>query len=128
MAVPVYHDRCHEQITLTITLTQEEGPRTLGTRVYFKSTDTHALLHKTFYHPKHTYKGIVKSQLSRYRRICTDEQDVEMATKVLFQALRLRGYSKRFLREIKKEVKQLFKDGFKPIIQEVRRLQAHCRI
>jgi len=36
---------------------------TLQSRVYFKPTDTHQLLHKDSFHPKHTTKGILKSQL-----------------------------------------------------------------
>lgn len=85
----------------------EDGKGSLGTRVYFKPTDTHALLHKTSYHPKHTYKGIVKSQLIRFNRICTKQEDVELATAVLFKALRPRGYSRSFLRSIKTEVQQV---------------------
>lgn len=80
----------------------------LATRVFFKTTDTHALLHKASYHPKHTFKGIVKSQLIRFRRICTFEEDVEKATNILFTALRKRGYAKRFLRGIKAQVKHSF--------------------
>ena len=68
----------------------------LATRVFFKKTDTHALLHKTSYHPKHTFKGIVKSQIIRFRRICSLEEDVEIATRTLFAALRPRSYSRRF--------------------------------
>lgn len=86
----------------------ENGDMQMGTRVYFKPTDTHALLHKSSYHPKHTYKGIVKSQLIRFRRICTAEEDVSWATRTLFKALRSRGYSRTFLRTIKSEVKLAF--------------------
>lgn len=32
----------------------------LDIKVFFKETDTHALLHKTSHHPKHTYKGLLK--------------------------------------------------------------------
>lgn len=44
-------------------------------KVYFKSTDTHALLHKASYHPKHTFTGIIKSQIiqfffSHFFKIC----------------------------------------------------------
>lgn len=84
-----------------------EGQGKLGTRVFFKPTDTHALLHKTSYHPRHTFRGIVKSQLVRFHRICSAEEDVESATRTLFKALRNRGYSRTFLRDIKSEVKQL---------------------
>lgn len=78
----------------------------LATRVYFKST--HALLQKSSYHPKHTSRGIIKSQLIRFHCICSLEEDVEVATNTLFAALRPRGYSRRFLRHIKAEVKHSF--------------------
>lgn len=74
----------------------------LLTRVYFKPTDTHALLHKTSYHPKHTFKGIVKSQIIRFYRISSRETDLNHAISILFHSLRRRGYSRRFLRYVKK--------------------------
>lgn len=72
--------------------------RKLDIKVFFKSTDTHALLQKGSHHPKHTFRGIVKSQLIRFRRICTRTQDFLQATRVLFGALRARGYVRSFLR------------------------------
>lgn len=71
---------------------------TLDVKVYFKDTDTHALLHGSSFHPRHTFRGIVKSQLLRFSRICTQQQDFWGATYVLFRALRKRGYSRSFLR------------------------------
>ena len=45
-------------------------------KVFFKPTDTHALLFKNSFHPRHTFKGIVKSQLRiRFDRICTRRED-----------------------------------------------------
>lgn len=73
----------------------------LHTKVYFKDTDTHALLHKHSYHPKHTFPGIVKSQIIRFYRISSSTQHFNEAVHILFIALRKRGYSKRFLRTIK---------------------------
>lgn len=70
----------------------------LDVKVYFKSTDTHALLHRDSFHPTHTFRGIVKSQLLRFKRICTRREDFWGAVKVLFKALRGRGYSRNFLR------------------------------
>ena len=83
-------------------------PLTLATKVYFKETDRHALLHKTSFHPKHTFGGVIKSQLIRFQRICTYPHHTEEATRVLFSALLPRGYSRRFLRTIKAEVRNLF--------------------
>lgn len=71
------------------------------TKVYFKTTDTHALLHKNSYHPKHTFKGIIKSQIIRFHRISSLQSDLQESIRTLFKSLRKRNYSKRFLRSIK---------------------------
>lgn len=70
----------------------------LDVKVFFKSTDTHALLHKHSFHPKHTFRGILKSQILRFKRICTRHKDFIEAVSILFKALRRRGYSRTFLR------------------------------
>ena len=76
----------------------------LDTKVYFKVTDTHELLDKHSFHPKHIFKGIVKSQLIRYMRICNNMSDFHDATSKLFKVLReRRHYSTRFLRKIKSD-------------------------
>lgn len=84
-----------------------KGPTFLETgsldfRVYFKETDTHSLLHKRSFHPKHTFKGIIKSQLLRFKRICTQPSSFYSAVQTLFSALKHRGYSRSFLRRILK--------------------------
>jgi hypothetical protein len=81
---------------------------TFDTKVYFKPTDSHALLHKQSFHPNHTFAGIIKSQLVRFGRICQLEKDFDEATSILFRALYPRGYSKRFLRDIKSKTKVQF--------------------
>lgn len=70
----------------------------LDVKVFFKCTDTHALLHGHSFHPKHTFCGIVKSQLLRFKRICTRNEHFRGAVATLFKALRKRGYSRPFLR------------------------------
>ena len=72
--------------------------RELDVKVFFKKTDTHALLHGDSFHPKHTFRGIVKSQLIRFKRICTRPEDFREAVQILFKALRKRGYSRSLLR------------------------------
>ena len=73
----------------------------VDSKVYFKPTDTHQLLHKESFHPKHTFSGILKSQILRFRRICNNKSDFESATTILFNSLRQRNYSARFLRSVK---------------------------
>ena len=70
--------------------------------MYFKETDTHELLDRHSFHPKHTFDGIVKSQLIRFMRICTNQEDFDKACSLLFKALsEKRHYSMRKLREMK---------------------------
>ena len=78
---------------------QFQSNQKLDLKVYFKDTDTHALLHKSSFHPKHCFSGIVKSQLLRFKRICTQVSDFQTACKTLFKALRQRGYTRTFLRK-----------------------------
>lgn len=103
----------HKSIRLTYNLDSEKvtfldtvifkGPdfeinNHLSFKVHFKDTDTHALLFKSSFHPKHTFRGIVKSQLLRFSRICSQEEHFWEATNTLFRVLRTRGYSRSFLR------------------------------
>jgi len=78
-----------------------ENENGLLTRVFFKSTDTHQLLHKDTFRPKYTFQGIMKCQISRFLRICSNITDVDEAWQILSQSLCKRNYSKRWLRYIK---------------------------
>ena len=76
----------------------------LKTKVYFKPTDTHQLLHTDSFHPKHTHTGILKSQILRYKRISSTFTDYESACHTLFSVLQIRGYSKSKLRKMKRDI------------------------
>ena len=88
----------------------------LDIKVYFKDTDTHALLFKTSLHPKHTFRGIVKSQLLRFDRICTQVSEFWVAARVLFRALLKRGYGRSFLRRCLKSFRREKVAGDKRLI------------
>ncbi|KAL2076761.1 hypothetical protein ACEWY4_027643 [Coilia grayii] len=98
-------DRCSVDFLDTTTFKGPNFPTkgTLDVRVYFKETDTHALLHKHSFHPEHTFGGIIKSQLTRFQRICTLREHFSQAKHTLFKALRSRGYGKAFLKTTFKE-------------------------
>ena len=74
---------------------------TFYTKVYFQPTVTVELLHKKSHHPNYTFKGLIKSQILRYVRICNNKQDVIIECRKLFAALVRKGYSERFLRKNK---------------------------
>jgi len=87
----------------TTTFKDPEEERQLLTKVYFKPTDTHELLFKESFHPKHTFKGVLKSQIIRYYKICSRQSDFEEAWQILYKALSKRKYSKRWLRKVKNQ-------------------------
>ena len=82
------------------------GESELLTKVYFKETDTHQLLHKDSFHPLHTAKGVLKSQILRFQRISSTYHDFSFACNVLFKSLAKRRYSSRLMRKMKLEIWQ----------------------
>ena len=79
-----------------------QAPQTLlCTKVHFKVTNTLQLLHKHSFHPKHTFAGIVRSQIYRYYRLSSSIDDFHSTTSILFKALRRQHYSERFLLLVK---------------------------
>jgi hypothetical protein len=82
----------------------DNGECELRTRVYFKTTDKHQLLHAKSFHPRHTSQGIIKSQLIRYKRLCSTQDEYKDACNILWSVLKLRGYSRTLYRTTKHEV------------------------
>ena len=79
---------------------------TLLTKVYFKETDTHQLLHKGSFHPLHTARGVLKSQILRFQRISSTYEDFSAACLILFRSLKKRNYSSRLMRKMKVDIWQ----------------------
>ena len=82
----------------------ESGTCKLKTKVFFKPTDTHQLLHRNSFHPTHTFTGIVKSQFIRFKRISSTIFDYNEASYTLIKVLINRGYKPRELRNIKNQI------------------------
>ena len=77
---------------------------TLQTKVYFKDTDSHQIIHTKSFHPPHTHKGVLKSQLIRFKRLSSFKTDYDNTCKILFDAIKRRGYSTRLFRQYKNDV------------------------
>jgi GIY-YIG catalytic domain len=73
----------------------------LLSRLYLKPTDSHQLLHSSSFHPPHTTKGILKSQILRFKRLSSTYIDFNNACDILFKAIGTRGYNKRDFRRLK---------------------------
>ncbi|PWA29263.1 hypothetical protein CCH79_00013957 [Gambusia affinis] len=78
----------------------------LDSKTHFKNTDSHQLLHRHSFHPKYTFTGILKTQLIRFNRTCSNTTDRDMATQTLFQALHKQGYPRSLLQRVKKELQR----------------------
>lgn len=83
----------------------------LDTKVHFKDTDTHELLHKQSFHPPHTFKGILKGQIIRFSRICSNNQDMITAVKTVFPILYQRAYGIQFTRNVYFNTVKQIKEG-----------------
>ena len=81
---------------------EKEGK--LDHSVYFKPTDSHQLLHRNSCHPQHTFKGVVKSQILRFRRLCSEAERFENACGIIHKSLRTRGYSSKDLDSWKADI------------------------
>ncbi len=57
-------------------------------------------MHRGSFHPKHVFRGVLKSQLLRFNRICTRQEDRDRAVGTLFQTLQQRGDSRSFLQTV----------------------------
>lgn len=88
----------------TIYTQEEEDHKRIQTKVYFKPTDTHQLLHKQSFHPKHFFTGVLKSQFIRFKRISSTKNDYDEASRTLMTALKPRGYSPRKMRGLKNDI------------------------
>jgi len=81
-----------------------DGTCILHTKVFFKPTDTHQLLHRSSFHPAHTFKSIVRSRFIRFKRISTSFYDYQQASSTLIRVLSSRGYSLPSLLKIKRDI------------------------
>ena len=97
-------------LDLTIFKHTVNGCCTLETKPFFKVTDTHQLVHKSSFHPRHTFSGIIKSQFIRLKRLSSFKEDYDKSSKILIPILRGRGYSNRLLRTLHNEVWFSFKE------------------
>ena len=77
---------------------------TLHTKTFFKETDTHQLLHTNSFHPKHTFNGLIKSQLIRFKRLSSTQQNYNDTCKTLFGFLKNRGYNQSKLRKLQHNI------------------------
>ena len=77
------------------------------TKIFFKESDNHNVLHPSSFHPAHTFKGIIKAQILRFIRLSSFHKDFHASFRILKKALIIKGYSRTLIRKCKSEAFQL---------------------
>ena len=83
---------------------------TLHTKEHRKSTSVSSYLQVSSAHPRHTFPGIVKSQLNRLRRLCSQDSDFEEAVHYLEKRCINSGYDVAMVGEILKGTTNLVRN------------------
>jgi len=78
----------------------------LNTKVFFKETASHQLLDVKSFHPAHTSRGVIKSQILRYKRISSNYTNFKATCEIVFASLLKRGYTRRKLIKARNEIWQ----------------------
>ena len=76
----------------------------LVTELYAKSSASFQYLHRTSYHPPHTFRAITKSQFIRIRRICTTLEDYWAHATIFISFFKSRGFNESTLNKTAKEI------------------------
>lgn len=110
--IKITFEHSDKEINFLDTTIYIDNNNTLQTKVFFKSTDTHQLLHKKSFHPQHTFAGILKSQFIRFKRLSSTKLDYDITSRILISVLKNRGYPVRLLRSIKNKIWFTYDENF----------------
>ena len=97
------HDYSKTEINFLDLTIYKDATGKLATKVYTKPADRQAYLHRNSAHPSHLKKSIPYGQALRLRRICSDLNEFNEASKNLKSRWEYRGYKEE---EIMKQITQ----------------------
>ena len=101
-----YCEKQEKGITfLDVDLFKSDG--TIHTKEHRKETSSNSYLHFDSAHPRHTFSGIIKSQLYRVRKLCSRELDYEEAVTKLNDRCINSGYKASLVDSILGESKNI---------------------
>lgn len=98
-----------DQEATFLDITVYKGPRFLkdnrvDVKPHFKATNRFQYLHFNSSHPRHTFTGIVKGELTRILRASSDKETYTSNASKLLTKFRSRGYPTNLLTRIRREV------------------------
>ena len=88
---------CSDSTVDFLDLTLYKGPRfntdnKLDTKPYFKSTNKFQYLMYSSAHPRNTFRSLIKGELTRLLRACSDEQQYSLIKNKMLVIFKQRGY------------------------------------
>ena len=86
----------------------------LVTELYTKPSASFQYLHRTSYHPPHTFKSITKSQFIRISRICSTLDDYWVHATKFISFFKSRGFNEMTLNKTAKEIAEKSRSNFFP--------------
>ena len=86
----------------------------LVTELYTKPSASFQDLHRTSYHPPHTFKAITKSQFIRIRRICSTLDDYWVHATKFISFFKSSGFNEMTLNKTAKEIAEKSRSNFFP--------------
>ena len=90
---------------LDVDIFKDDG--TIHTKEHRKETSSNSYLHFESSHPRHTFPGIIKSQLYRVRRLCSREVDYDQTVLELKNRCVNSGYNVSLINSILGEAKNI---------------------
>lgn len=114
-----YLNRAHPTIKFTfehsttmvdfLDITIYKGPRyratgMLDVKPFFKKTNKFQYLQYTSAHPTQTFSSLIKGELTRLLRVCSDEQEYDKVQQKMQETFTDRGYPKSLIRKIQQKV------------------------
>ena len=86
----------------------------LVTELHTKPLASFQYLHRTSYHPPHTFKAITRSQFIRIRRICSTLDDCWVHATKFISFSKSRGFNELTLKKTAKEIAEKSRSNFFP--------------
>lgn len=106
---------------LDVEITKENNA--LDTKLFTKKTDRNNMLERTSYHAPQTFGGIPKGQFIRAKRICKDQKNYEESKEKLIKKFSERGYNKKEIERIGKEVGETTREESRTITKKSKKEQ-----
>ena len=97
----------HSVDFLDITIYKGNRYRSTGIldfKPFFKSTNKFQYLEYSSAHPRRTFKSLIKGELTRLLRACSDESEYNNVKSKLYRAFRDRGYPSSLIKKVQESV------------------------